>query len=276
MDQEEIAVVQLELIQSVGGVRRIPESVIRHLDAGRKRRGYLLLVDEVQTGMYRTGPFVHSRTFDLKPDLLLLGKGTSDMMFPFALTLFSAEVRDMLARRGSDLADSIKRHYGYAQGYKTVVNVLRLAEQVDASRQVADASALFAGLLIEGLASCSLVRDVRVFGLLIGIELDVSRRPRRWLRKRLSALYLLSMLRHERFPVFAGFCQYEPHVLKITPPLNASPDEIRQACDTIVDVLKRPLHRVLAAGVSGFIKSSKIRKTSHEHTNGSVHELAAR
>ena len=62
MERHEFAVVQLELIQSVGGVRRIPERVIRHLDDGRKRWGYLLLVDEVQTGMYRTGPFSQSRT----------------------------------------------------------------------------------------------------------------------------------------------------------------------------------------------------------------------
>ncbi len=71
--RHEFAVVQVELIQSVGGVRPIPETVIRHLDMGRKRWGYLLLVDEVQTGMYRTGPFTLSGTFDLTPDLLLLG-----------------------------------------------------------------------------------------------------------------------------------------------------------------------------------------------------------
>ncbi len=84
---------------------------------------------------------------------LLLGKATSDMMFPFALTLYSAAVQDMLERRGSDLADSIKKRYGYEQGYKTVLNVLRLAEESDTSRQVADAGALFAELLNAGLAS---------------------------------------------------------------------------------------------------------------------------
>ena len=90
LQTHEFAVVQVELIQAVGGVRRVPENVIRHLDAGRKRWGYLLLVDEVQTGMYRTGPFIFSQTLGLTPDLLLLGKATSDMMFPFALTLYSA------------------------------------------------------------------------------------------------------------------------------------------------------------------------------------------
>ncbi len=63
MDAHDFAVVQLELIQSVGGVRRIPDRVLHHLAEGRERRGYLLLVDEVQTGMYRAGPFVLSRAW---------------------------------------------------------------------------------------------------------------------------------------------------------------------------------------------------------------------
>ena len=91
------------------------------------------------------------------------------------------------------------------------------------SGQVVEAGERFERLLRAGLAAIDTVRDVRVFGLLIAIELDASAWPRRWLRKRLSALYLLAMLRHERFPVLAGFCQYEPNTLKITPPLNVRP-----------------------------------------------------
>jgi 4-aminobutyrate aminotransferase-like enzyme len=120
------------------------------------------------------------------------------------------------------------------------------------------------------------VRDIRVFGLLIGVELDTRRWPHRWLRKRLATLYVFSMLRHSRFPVLAGFCQYEPNVIKITPPLNASPDEVRQACATIVDVLRRPLHRVLAAGLGALINSSSAGRKNREHANDSALEPAAR
>ncbi len=143
-------------------------------------------------------------------------------------------------------------------------------------RQVSDAGALFERLLTEGLHARDLVREVRVFGLLIGIELDLQRRPRRWLRKRLSALYLLSMLRHKQFPVFAGFCQYEPNVLKITPPLNASSEDIRQACATIVEVLRQPLVKVLAAGLGSLLQSSLPRKKTHEHRHHPALEQVAR
>ena len=213
----------MELIQAVGGVRQLPENVVRHLDSARKRWDYLFLVDEVQTGMYRTGPFVLSQTFDLTPDIMLLGKATSDMMFPFALTLYSAAVHRRLEQRNCTLTASISKRYGYEQGFKTVLNVLRLAQELDMEQQVARAGELFATLLNQGLASSRIVREVRVFGLLIAIELNVEGWPRRWLRKRLASLYLLAMLRHDCFPVFAGLCQYEPNVIKITPPLEREP-----------------------------------------------------
>ncbi len=277
LEAHEFAVAQVELIQSVGGVRAVPDAVIRHLDEGRRRRGYLLLIDEVQTGMFRTGPFVRSRALGLSPDLLLLGKGTSDMMFPFALTLYSDAVADRLAELGPTLINAIRRRFDYEQGYRAVVNILRLGEQIGMTRQVEDTAELFRRGLVEGLASSRNVRDVRVFGLLIGIELDTTRWPLRWLGKWLAALALLAMLRHPHFPVLAGFCQYEPNVIKITPPLDAGPDEIRAACRTIVEVLNAPLPKVLAAGLGGLLKPSPIRKKgNHAHDHDPAVELAAR
>jgi acetylornithine/succinyldiaminopimelate/putrescine aminotransferase len=276
LEAHEFAVVLVELIQSVGGVRPIPDAVLRHLDKSRERAGYLLVVDEVQTGMYRTGPFVRARALGLNPDVLLLGKGTSDMMFPFALTLYSDAVAALLTERGSTLTEAIKRRLDHEQGYRTVVNLLRLGEQRDLTRQVEDAARQFGRLLAEGLSAHRNVRDVRVFGLLIGIELDTPRWPRRWLGKRLAALYLLAMLRHPRFPVLAGFCQYEPNVLKITPPLDASADEIREACRTIVEVLDYPLAKLLVAGLGSLFKPLSMGKRNDEHANDPAPELVAR
>src|SRR5262249_59017333 len=72
-----VAVVQLELIQAVGGVRALPTHLIRYLEEQRDRCGYLIFVDEVQTGMYRTGPFVRSQEIGLRPDILTIGKAVS-------------------------------------------------------------------------------------------------------------------------------------------------------------------------------------------------------
>ena len=206
LETHEFAVVQVELIQGVGGVRRVPENVIRHLDAGRKRWGYLLLVDEVQTGMYRTGPFIYSQTLELTPDLLLLGKATSDMMFPFALTLYSAAVRTCSKRHGLGFdrfdQETLRLRAGVQNGRQRPS--ARLSKR-DVARQVAEAGELFTPTASgRPRLRVNFVRDVRVFGLLIGIELETRRWPRSWLRKRLSTFYLFSMLRHAAFPGIRG------------------------------------------------------------------------
>jgi acetylornithine/succinyldiaminopimelate/putrescine aminotransferase len=271
-----VAVVAVELIQAVGGVRAIPEAVVRFLDAGRQRWGYLLLVDEVQTGVYRTGPFTLSRAMGLTPDLLILGKGASDMMFPFALVLYGAAVGERLDRVGSDLADAVARRQGYDFGYRTVLNVLRQAEQLDLPARVAESGALFARLLNEGLAGAVAVCEVRAYGLLIGIELDATRRPRRWFRKKLFWFYLYNMLRHRRYPVLVGFCQYEPNVLKITPPLTADPGTVREVCGTIVEVLRRPFPKLAAAVIGGLVWSKFPWRRRHEHADGPADEPGER
>jgi acetylornithine/succinyldiaminopimelate/putrescine aminotransferase len=246
-----IAVVQMELIQAVGGVRRIPDRVVRHLAARRRDAGYLLLVDEIQTGMYRTGPFTISGDIGLSPDLLLLGKGTSDMTFPASLVLYSGSLHDGLERLGSDLPAVLRQRHAYYGGELTVLNVLKQADKLCLSRRIAESAALFQQLLTEGLVSCNAVREVRVHGLLIGIELST----RRWLGKRLSSLYLYSMLRHRRFPALVGFCQCEPNVLKITPSLTIAPEHVRELCATIIDVLHRSTPRLLAALLGGLLRN---------------------
>jgi acetylornithine/succinyldiaminopimelate/putrescine aminotransferase len=274
--QHPVAVVQMELIQAVGGVRRVPDNVIRYLETHRQEFGYLLLVDEVQTGMCRTGSFTLSRELGLTPDLLLLGKATSDMMFPFALTLFTQDVHDRLVAAGSNIVEGMRQRYGYEFGYKTVLNVLRLMESLDLPTRVKESGNLCASLLNEGLASCNNVREVRVYGLLIGIELDATRWPQRWFRKKLYSFYLYSMLRHQQFPVLVGFCQYEPNVLKITPALNVRPEQVRSMCATIIDVLHRPFPRLLAAAIGGLIGSIGLWRNSHEHGKPEAHDAVVR
>jgi acetylornithine/succinyldiaminopimelate/putrescine aminotransferase len=251
-----VGVVQLELIQAVGGVRPVPERVVRYLEAQKRRHGYLLFVDEVQTGMYRTGPFIRSRELGVEPDLLTIGKGTSDMMFPFAATLYSQFVHEKLAGLKTDLPDVLRRRFDYEYGYKTLVNVLDCAERAKVSERVGEIGTLFEGLLRDGLAGCKAVRDVRVFGLLIAIELDTRAWPRRWLRKQVGALYAMSLLRYRPFPLLIGYCQYEPHVLKFTPPLSITREEVHGACEALRAVLSRPAYQLLSPLIGALAKSS--------------------
>jgi acetylornithine/succinyldiaminopimelate/putrescine aminotransferase len=255
LDKYPVGMVQLELVQAVGGVRALPEKVIHYLQEEKRRRGYLLFVDEVQTAMYRTGPFCRSQQLGIEPDLMTVGKGTADMMIPFAVTLYSEQVRDQLAARHSDLPEALRRRCAYPFGYRTLINVLDRAAEMNDAQRVREAGELFARRLGEGLRGCRAVRDVRVFGLLIGIELDTSAGPRKWFRKQAGSLYVMNLLKHKPFPVFVGYCQYEPHVLKLTPPLSITTEEVERVCAAVVAVLRRPTYQLLPSLGGVLVKS---------------------
>jgi len=210
----------------------------------------------VQTGMYRTGPFHLSEKMGLAPDLLTLGKGTSDMMIPFSLTLYSAAIQRRLEQVCPALAEDLRRRAHYPAAYRSVLNTLNRAEKIGLEDQVARLGALFSRLLAEQLSGCRAVQDIRVHGLLIGIELRTTGLARRWLKKRLASLYLLNMLRHPSFPVLVGYCQYEPNVLKLTPPLSITPEEAAQVCQTIGSALREPLFKLLPRTLAALVGSS--------------------
>ena len=74
IDSETVAVL-IELVQGEGGVQPFEKDEIQKLAAHLKKEGILLIVDEVQTGVYRTGEFLASNLYDIEPDIITLAKG---------------------------------------------------------------------------------------------------------------------------------------------------------------------------------------------------------
>ena len=67
--------VMIELIQGEGGVQPIDKKKVQELAAFLKSKDVLLMVDEVQTGVYRTGEFTASQVYAIEPDIITLAKG---------------------------------------------------------------------------------------------------------------------------------------------------------------------------------------------------------
>ncbi|MBL4730799.1 MAG: acetylornithine transaminase [Sulfurimonas sp.] len=67
--------VMIELVQGEGGVQPQDKIEVQNLAKLLKSRGILLMVDEVQTGGYRTGRFLASQVYEIEPDILTLAKG---------------------------------------------------------------------------------------------------------------------------------------------------------------------------------------------------------
>jgi len=74
IDDETVAVM-IELVQGEGGVEPFRKSEIQELAKFLKSKGLLLIVDEVQTGVYRSGEFLASNYYEIKPDIITLAKG---------------------------------------------------------------------------------------------------------------------------------------------------------------------------------------------------------
>ncbi len=74
IDDETVAVM-IELIQGEGGVQPFEKEDIQKLAKFVKDKGILLIIDEVQTGVYRTGEFLASNLYEIEPDIITLAKG---------------------------------------------------------------------------------------------------------------------------------------------------------------------------------------------------------
>ncbi|MDD2905256.1 MAG: acetylornithine transaminase [Sulfurimonas sp.] len=74
LDDHTVAVM-IELVQGEGGVQPLDRDKVQALAKMLKEKDILLLIDEVQTGVYRTGKFLASNYYDIEPDVITLAKG---------------------------------------------------------------------------------------------------------------------------------------------------------------------------------------------------------
>ncbi len=74
IDDKTVAVM-IELVQGEGGVEPFDRDEVKALAKFLKEEGLLLIVDEVQTGVYRTGEFLASNLYEIEPDIITLAKG---------------------------------------------------------------------------------------------------------------------------------------------------------------------------------------------------------
>ena len=74
IDEKTVAVM-IELVQGEGGVQPLDKKDVQDLASYLKKNDILLIVDEVQTGAYRTGEFLASNLYDITPDIITMAKG---------------------------------------------------------------------------------------------------------------------------------------------------------------------------------------------------------
>ena len=133
-----------------------------------RRHGVLVIADEVMTGFGRTGMWFGMDHWNIRPDILTAGKGTTSGYVPFGFAAASGEVFDAVAASGFVHGFTWSHNALGAAVGSAVLQRLREDDMVSRSRVLGER---IRGDLSQGLKDCAVVGDVRGLGLLIGIEL---------------------------------------------------------------------------------------------------------
>jgi adenosylmethionine-8-amino-7-oxononanoate aminotransferase len=182
----ELAAVIVEpLVQGAAGMQLADPDGLRALGAACREHGVLLICDEVATGFGRTGSLFASEQCDLRPDLLVLGKGLTAGYLPMSATVASGPVFD--AFLGPDLSERTLYHgHSYSGNALAAAVALRHLELLDAWSVLDNVRARsdeLRDLLDDRVAPHPSVREVRLRGLMGGVELAPPTDGLRWGRR---------------------------------------------------------------------------------------------
>lgn len=175
----DVGTVIVEPIQGEGGVRVLPDAFVAALCELTAKHGVLLVADEVQTGLGRTGRFLRSETWPRRPDAVLLGKALGGGLAPISAMLTS---RETFARAyGRDFESGESHNITFSYNAVSAVAAIAMLEVVTAEvvARVREVGARFKGRLTEVLDGQPLVEEVRGEGFMLGVKLKAIEHP--WL-----------------------------------------------------------------------------------------------
>jgi len=159
---EEVAGIVVECVQGEGGYVPAPREFLQGLRRICDEHGILLIVDEVQSGMGRTGKMFASEHYDLKPDIITIAKGIGSGL-PIGVTVSRADLMDW--KPGAHASTFGGNPVAIAAALKTI----ELLE-----RELVANSAEVGAYLQEGLKKLlgkhDCIGDVRGLGMMIGVE----------------------------------------------------------------------------------------------------------
>ncbi len=227
--------VLVEPIQGEAGVIVPPPGFFTELREWCSRNDILLIVDEVQAGLGRTGRWFAFEHEGIRPDALILGKALGGGLLPVSAFLADDRVMDVFnpGSHGSTFG-------GNALAAAVGLEALQVIEDEDlVARSAAQGAYLLARLREVMAAARPLIRDVRGRGLWAGVDIDPAHATARELVEQLATQGVLSKETHET-------------VIRFAPPLTITRDLIDRAVAAFRRVVldKRKELRLGSAGVA--------------------------
>jgi acetylornithine/LysW-gamma-L-lysine aminotransferase len=206
------AAVILEVVQGEGGVYPGDGAYLRRAQELCRERGALFILDEIQTGLGRTGRMLAGSHYGLEPDMVCLAKGLAGGV-PMGAVLLGPRVGKLPpAVHGSTFG-------GNPLACAAALATLRTIREEGLPERAAEQGAFFLSRLRE--MRSPLIREVRGLGLMVGVELRRKARP-----------YLRALLQRGVLALTAG-----PIVLRFLPPLVISREDLEEVARQLGEVL---------------------------------------
>ncbi len=214
---DKTACVIIEPVQAEAGVI-IPDSeFILQLYSRCKKTGTLLIFDEIQTGFGRTGKLFSFEHYNIVPDILTLAKGMGGGM-PIGAFVSSREIMSSLMR------NPILSHITTFGGHPVSAAAAAASLSVILQEKIID-SVILKEDLFKKLLKHPSIKNIRSIGLLIALEFENSEVVRKVVKASLNKGVITDWFL---------FCN---NALRIAPPLTIQPDEIKEACTILLNVL---------------------------------------
>lgn len=221
---ERTAAVLLEPIQGEGGIIVPPPDYLAAVRESCDRVGALLILDEIQTGLGRTGRWWASEHFGVVPDIMTTAKSLGGSLVPISATVFTGELREFLIPNpfihlstfgGSDLACAI---------------ALAVLDEIDQTRLVEHADQMGA-LLFDGLRALAtehadVITEVRGLGLMVGVQ---------YVEDSLGPRMSYHLAQHGVLAIYSG---NQPAVMRLMPSLVIGEAEVTFLLDALAAALK--------------------------------------
>jgi acetylornithine/succinyldiaminopimelate/putrescine aminotransferase len=213
------ACVIIETVQGDAGVRIPSKDYIQSLRRKCSDTGALLILDEIQCGMGRTGKLFAFEHFGITPDILTIGKAFGGGL-PIGAFISSQEIMSTLA------VDPPLGHITTFGG-NPVCCASALANLEVMLEEQLPTHAEEKGKLLEKLIQHPKVKEVRRLGLMLAIDFDSAERVNRVVEYA------------KNHGVICYWFLSNPHSLRLAPPLTISESEIRESCAFIAKAIER-------------------------------------
>lgn len=234
----DVALVWMELIQGEAGIRIFPEKLLSVVKNSKDEAGYLIGVDEIQTGIFRTGTFLNLEKRNVKPDIVTLAKAMSDMVYPMGAVLATDEVYTQAKQAFPESISDYEQIYLNQLGAHIALHAITKAIEWDVGKNAAERGQQLLSGLQEAAKPHSFVKEVRGDGLLIGLEFNPDSLPDAY-KDMVGAKYAeLSLL--DEAPVLVYLASNNSLVTRFEPPLIITQEQV----DMIIANARRTLKKL--------------------------------